>query len=210
MSSQSHIRVLLAEDDAMVSEMIKGQLGEIGCTVAGEASNGARALELAEALRPDVVLMDIKMPDMDGLETTRRLMKGHPVPVVVLTAYDTPELVEEASEVGVGGYLVKPTSARELERAIMIARARFHDMMELRRKNTELEEALAWVKQLSGLLPICASCKKIRDDEGYWHQVEVYIRDHSEAQFSHGLCPDCMTKLYPTLFEDEDTGGESP
>jgi PAS domain S-box-containing protein len=60
-----------------------------------------------------------------------------------------------------------------------------------------LQTALAQVKKLSGLLPICSSCKQIRDDEGYWHQVEVYIRDHSEVQFSHGICPDCMMKLYP-------------
>ena len=67
----------------------------------------------------------------------------------------------------------------------------------------ELQEALARVKMLSGLLPICASCKKIRDDKGYWHQVEVYVRDHSEAEFSHGLCPDCAKKLYPEYYEDD-------
>jgi hypothetical protein len=61
----------------------------------------------------------------------------------------------------------------------------------------ELQEALTMVKLLSGLLPICASCKKIRDDKGYWTQIESYIRDHSEAEFSHGICPDCMKKLYP-------------
>lgn len=63
----------------------------------------------------------------------------------------------------------------------------------------ELQEALAQVKTLSGLLPICANCKKIRDDQGYWHNVEVYVRDHSEARFSHGICPECMTKLYPLV-----------
>jgi len=63
----------------------------------------------------------------------------------------------------------------------------------------ELQEALTMVKPLSGLLPICASCKKIRDDKGYWTQIESYIRDHSEAEFSHGICPDCMKKLYPEI-----------
>jgi nitrate/nitrite-specific signal transduction histidine kinase len=67
---------------------------------------------------------------------------------------------------------------------------------------TELQEALKNVKQLTGLLPICANCKKIRDDTGYWHQVEVYVRDHSEAEFSHGICPNCMKILYPELDED--------
>ena len=67
----------------------------------------------------------------------------------------------------------------------------------------ELQEALAKVKTLSGFLPICASCKKIRDDKGYWNQIETYIRDHSEAEFSHGLCPDCMKKLYGDFFKEE-------
>lgn len=66
----------------------------------------------------------------------------------------------------------------------------------------ELQAALAEVKTLSGLLPICASCKKIRDDQGYWHQIEVYIRDHSEADFSHGICPDCARKLYPDYYPE--------
>jgi hypothetical protein len=68
---------------------------------------------------------------------------------------------------------------------------------ELKKKNTELKTALSQVKTLSGFLPICASCKKIRDDNGYWNQIESYIRNHSEAEFSHGICPDCAQKLYP-------------
>lgn len=69
----------------------------------------------------------------------------------------------------------------------------------LRYEKEKLEEALAKVKKLSGLLPICASCKKIRDDKGYWNQIETYIRDHSEAEFSHSICPECAKKLYPDL-----------
>jgi len=74
--------------------------------------------------------------------------------------------------------------------------------MELRRLNAELQDALAQVKTLSGLLPICSSCKKIRDDEGYWTQLEAYIQEHSDILFSHGLCPDCAKKLYPEIFGD--------
>ncbi len=68
---------------------------------------------------------------------------------------------------------------------------------------TQLQQALAQVKRLSGLFPICASCKKIRDDQGYWQQVEEYIRDHSEAEFSHSICPDCARKLYPEFYADK-------
>lgn len=75
------------------------------------------------------------------------------------------------------------------------------DLNERRRLIEELQKALGEVKQLSGILPICASCKKIRDDQGYWEQIESYIRDHSEAQFSHGICPECVKKLYPEQAE---------
>lgn len=75
---------------------------------------------------------------------------------------------------------------------------------ELARRNQELEEALAEVKQLQGIIPICASCKKIRDDQGFWHQVEAYVQAHSGAEFSHGLCPDCMKKLYPEIWAEEE------
>ena len=70
-------------------------------------------------------------------------------------------------------------------------------------QNNELERALSEIKRLRGILPICAECKRIRDDAGYWHQVELYIREHSEAEFSHSICPDCMRKLYPEFMEGE-------
>ena len=69
----------------------------------------------------------------------------------------------------------------------------------LRREKDKLQKALAKVETLSGLLPICSSCKKILDDKGYWQQIESYVRDHSEAEFSHGICPECAKKLYPDL-----------
>jgi len=67
----------------------------------------------------------------------------------------------------------------------------------------KLQESLKKVKQLSGFIPICASCKKIRDDKGYWNQVEKYVSEHSEAEFSHGICPECMKKLYPEFVDDK-------
>ena len=70
---------------------------------------------------------------------------------------------------------------------------------------TELQSAIEHIKTLRGIIPICASCKKIRDDKGYWQQVEAYVSRHTEAQFSHGVCPDCMKKLYPEFCEDKET-----
>jgi AmiR/NasT family two-component response regulator len=200
MSQGKKVRVLMAEDDPLVSEMIRGTLEDLGYTVVGEAIDGRQAVELTGVLQPDVILMDIEMPGVNGIEATQQIYETHPTPVVMLTAYETPTLVQQASVAGVGAYLVKPPKARELERAIIIAMARFDDLMKLRRLNEELQAARAKVKMLSGLLPICASCKKIRDDKGYWQQVEVYIQDHSEAEFTHGFCPDCLAKLYPDYF----------
>lgn len=193
--------VLIVDDDPLVSEMIRGVLEDLGYYIAGEASNGSEAVELTQRLHPDLILMDIEMPAVNGIEAARQIFQICPTPVVMLTAYETPALVEEASTTGIGAYLIKPPRPRELERAITVTMARFNDMMILRRMNEELEAALARVKTLHGLLPICASCKKIRDDHGYWQQVEVFIRDHSEADFTHGLCPECLIKIYPEFYE---------
>jgi len=139
MNGQKGIRVLIVEDDYLVSKMVKGLLKETGYIVVGEAMDGLKAIEMTESLRPDVVLMDIEMPDMDGIEATRLICERCPTPVVALTAYETEELVNKASEAGVGAYLVKPPKPREVERAITIAMARFGDMMELRHLNAELQ-----------------------------------------------------------------------
>ena len=218
MTVQRDTQVLIVEDAPLVGEMIQGVLEDIGYTVVGKAIDGLQAIEMTESLRPDVVLMDIEMPNMDGIEATRQIHEFCPTPVVVLTAHEKPELVEGASAAGVGAYLLKPPDARGMERAIAIAMARFDDLMELRRLNAELQagnearerlilelqDAFDQVKTLSGLLPICSSCKKIRDDEGYWNELEVYIQEHSEAVFSHGLCPECAKKLYPEIFGDDE------
>ena len=201
---QSHnIRVLIVEDDFLVGETVRGVLEDIGYQIIGRAMNGLQAVEMTQTLRPDIVLMDLQMPDMDGIDATRRIQENSPAPIVALTAYDTPELVEKASQAGVGAYLLKPPNGKELERAITIALARFDDMVELRRLNKELQDALDQVQTLSGLLPICSSCKKIRDEENHWQPLEVYIRDRSEAEFTHSLCPDCAKKLYPDYYKPE-------
>ena len=125
--------------------------------------------------------------------------------MITLSAYDESkvlEMLEKASAIGVGAFLGKPPKVRELGQAIVIARARFGDLLSLRRANDllqrrtrELAEALAKIKTLRGLIPICASCKKIRSDKGYWQQLEEYITEHSEADFTHGFCPECLKHM---------------
>ncbi len=195
------MRVLIAEDDSLVADIIQNQLEVVGCTVVGKASDGYQAVEKSALLEPDIVLMDIEMPGQDGLEAARRIQESMPRPIVLLTAHDRPDFVARAGDVGVGGYIVKPTTPQELERTMAIAVARFADLVELRRLNAELRAALASVKKLSGMLPICASCKKIRDDKGYWQAVEAYLMEHTDALFSHGCCPECRQKLYPEFIQ---------
>jgi PleD family two-component response regulator len=174
------------------------------------ASNGRMALTAAQIAPPHLILLDIMMPELDGYQVCEALKaeeKTRHIPVIFISAlHETEEIVRGFTAGGVD-YITKPFQAEEVL-------ARVHNHLSLRKlqqeleeknqqlqaQNEHLQEALANVKTLSGLLPICANCKKIRDDEGYWHIVEAYIRDHSDASFSHGICPDCMQELYPAHY----------
>ncbi len=150
MKSQRNVRVLIAEDDYLSGEMIKELLERMTYTVVGEATDGLEAFEMAQSLQPDVVLMDIEMPGVNGIEATRLIVENWeecPTPVVMLTAYETEDLVAKASAAGAGAYLVKPPDAGAMKRAITVAMARFDDMMALRQTNRRLEETLAELKE---------------------------------------------------------------
>jgi len=147
MKTTNTLRVLIAEDDYLVGEMIEGLLQEMGYAVVGKATSGLEAIEMTCDQRPDVVLMDIKMPKLDGIQATRRVYERCPTPVVIISAYETPELIAQASQAGAGDYLIKPPNARQLERAITIATARFNDIMALRRFNADLDAYAQTVAQ---------------------------------------------------------------
>ena len=191
------VRVLIAEDDGLVATVIRAELEARGLTVVGTAPNGRRAVAMVQELKPDVVLMDIAMPEMDGIAAANVIQQGCPTPVVILSAHDETAMVQAATAAGVGAFVVKPPDADELERAITIAVARHADLMKLRRLNQDLQQALAEVKTLQGLLPICCSCKKIRDDAGYWSEVEIYVAQKTAVKFTHGYCPKCIEKYFP-------------
>jgi CheY-like chemotaxis protein len=168
------------------------------------AMDGAQALDMVRVEPPDLVLLDVMMPGMDGLEVCRRL-KAHPatceLPVIFLTALAEPEDLEEGFRLGAVDYVTKPFRGGEL-----LARVATHVNLKRalareRELRLHLEASLAQVKTLSGLLPICAKCKKIRDDNGYWNQLESFISDHSDADFTHGIGPECSHALYPEMDE---------
>jgi two-component system, response regulator PdtaR len=133
MSDRTRGRVLLADDETLIRMGMRAILQDLGHVVVGEAEDGQQAVQQVAALDPDVVIMDVKMPVMDGLEATRRIMATHPVPIIVLTAYSQYGLVEEAADAGVLAYLMKPVRESDVGPAIEVARARFAELQWLRR-----------------------------------------------------------------------------
>jgi len=212
MSESNKIRILVVEDEHLVRESLIESFQSMGYEVAGQASNGDEAIRLAQSQNPDLIFMDIKMPEMDGIEAARRIQEFREIPVVLITAYESENLIQKASDAGVVSYLMKPPTVTEIHRNVTIAMARHQDRMKLKQLNRELtertqalESALREVHVLRGILPICANCKKIRNDDGYWEKVESYLEKHSDVSFTHGFCPDCEQTLYKD-FLHKDSG----
>lgn len=160
----------------------------------------------------DLILMDVLMPDIDGVAACRQIkQQAHlrDIPIIMVTAQTDTNNLKDAFSAGAMDYINKPVNGVELLARVSSALRLKSEMdcrkereAELCRKNEELQRALREVKVLRGLIPICASCKKIRNDGGFWQQLEEYIGEHSEAEFSHGLCQPCLKKLYPGVYQD--------
>lgn len=166
------------------------------------ATSGREALAIAASHRPDLILLDIMMPEMDGYEVCRRLKSSEElkdIPVLFLTALSEYNDELRGLEIGAVDYITKPFKTAVVKRRIETHLALKRKTDQLARSNAELREALENVRALSGLLPICSKCKKIRDDQGYWKHVETYISLHSDVLFSHGYCPECATKAMDDL-----------
>ena len=170
----------------------------------------------------DIVVSDLKLPDGSGLQILWTQKKISPDSDFILVTGDaTLETAVEAVNEGAFAYHVKPLDIEALKASVRNALRQQRlesdqkvllqnvqqinedlkqSVAQLDKKNQELRDALDKVKLLSGLLPICASCKKIRNDEGYWNEIESYIAQHSEADFTHGICPDCVRTLYPEAY----------
>jgi AmiR/NasT family two-component response regulator len=191
MTSPKHTaKLLIVDDDALVRIMVRGTLEKLGYKVVGEAADGEEACRMTEELRPDLVLMDIHMENVDGVEATRRINAQWPTPVVLLTAYESTALVEWASEAGVVGYVIKPPTSRELERAIMIGLARFPHGQDFRRIKEELAAVKLEVEGLRALLPICSACRSPRTEESYLATVRRYVDEHA-AELGACRCSKC-------------------
>lgn len=136
------LRIVLADDEFLIRMDLKELLHELGHQVVGDAATGEAALRMVQKLRPDMAILDIKMEKMDGIKVAKLISGQKICPVLLLTAYSEQELVQRALDAGVMGYLVKPVSEKELEPALKICRARFLDLLALKRKKVTLKETL--------------------------------------------------------------------
>ncbi len=191
------MRVLIAEDDP-VSQRVLSLTLEMWGHQSVPTSSGTEAWEALQAPdAPRLAILDWMMPGLDGVDICRRLRQPgntRPPYVILLTARDDHADLIRGFEAGADDYVTKPFDRDELRVRVQVG-VRVLDLQDdLARRVAELEDALAQVKQLRGLLPICSYCKKIRNDKDYWEQMETYVSEHSAATFSHGICPSCLAE----------------
>jgi DNA-binding response OmpR family regulator len=207
------MRILIAEDDAVSRRRLEATLQKWGYEVLA-VEDGLAAWEVLQGeMPPPLAILDWMMPGMDGIEVCRKVRErspSRPLYIIVLTARGSREDVVAGLQAGGDDYVTKPFDREELHARVRVGLRVLQLQMNLAARVRELEEALASVKQLQGLLPICSYCKKIRDDQNYWQQVEGYISEHSEAVFSHGICPDCFEKFVKPELNKLKSAGEKP
>jgi DNA-binding response OmpR family regulator len=197
------MRILIAEDDPVSRRVLETTLARWGHEVVVTCDGAEAWAALSGDDAPPLAILDWMMPGMDGVDVCRRVRQIHtatPPYLILLTAKGGKEDIVTGIESGANDYLTKPFHRDELRVRVNVGLHIVELQMSLAGRVRELEAALAKVRQLQGILPICSYCKKIRDDQNYWQQVEGYISDHSEAEFSHSVCPSCYeTVVTPAL-----------
>jgi CheY-like chemotaxis protein len=207
------VAILLVDDRPENLLALEGLLESLAVNIV-KATSGNEALGLMLEHDFALVLLDVQMPVMDGFETAE-LMRGtektRQVPIIFVTAISKEKQhVFKGYEAGAVDYLFKPIVPEFLRTKVRVFCELFqqkniirNQLQEIEEKNELLQKRLDEIKQLRGILPICAKCKKIRNDKGFWEMIEVYIGEHSDAEFSHGLCPECAKNLYPDFYSEE-------
>ena len=193
------VTVLVVDDDRDMLRLLSDTLTGQGYRVQ-VADSGEMALASVVASPPELILLDIMMPGMNGYEVLRWLKEretGCDIPIIFLSALNQTVRRVEGLKLGAIDFISKPFQTEELLARMQIHLEAHRLRVRIEQQRDELCSTLAKVKILRGLLPICARCKKIRDDDGDWNQIETYIREHSEAEFSHGICPECTPALFP-------------
>ena len=207
--------VLVADDLDVNRKLLRSLLTADGYDVI-DAADGTEAFQILQGANgPIVGLIDWEMPGMEGIEVCRQIRAipdGPPIYLILLTVRDSKQDIVAGLKGGANDYITKPFDKTELLARVGIGKQMVQLQQALTERVAELGEALLSVKQLGGLLPICSYCKKIRDDQNYWTQVESYVTKHSDAKFSHSICPQCYEDIIkPQMVQlGVDPDGELP
>jgi phosphoserine phosphatase RsbU/P len=198
------MHVLIAEDDRVTGEILARTLQRWSYSTT-VVSDGAQAWNrLKMATDPTLAILDWMMPEMDGPDVCRHVRRELPLAnmyLLLVTARESRGDVVAGLDAGADDYIIKPFDPEELRARVAVGTRVLGLQQKLAERVEELQTALSNVKQLRGLLPICSYCKRIRGDDQYWQQVEGYVAAHSDAQFSHGICPPCYEKVSAEIDE---------
>jgi sigma-B regulation protein RsbU (phosphoserine phosphatase) len=190
------MKVLIAEDEFVSSALLQNHLRAWGYTPIA-VGNGSEALDiLMGSDAPELALIDWLMPSLTGLEVCQQVRQfDKPVPpyIILVTGRNRKEDIIQGLRAGAQDYVTKPFDEEELRARVDVGRRMIELQQQLAKRVAELEEAGKRITQLHGLLPMCRRCRKVRDDGGYWSEVETYITRNFDAKFSEGLCPECYT-----------------
>jgi DNA-binding response OmpR family regulator len=192
------MKILIAEDNPVSRRVLEATLEKFGhqVVVADDGAQAWTALQRADA--PSLAILDWMMPELDGVEICRRVREtptSTPPYIILLTAKSERTDVVAGLDAGANDYLTKPFDRAELRARVQVGVQVLELQKNLADRVTELEDALAQVKQLQALLPICSYCKNIRDEQNYWQQLDSYLMEHADVMFSHGICPDCYQNV---------------
>ncbi len=201
---EEKVKVLIVDDEPMILDLLGNYL-EFSDFQTEKANDGKECLETAKLFKPDLILLDFSMPGMSGLDVLKAIKQEESdIAVIMVTGVGDLDMAIQCMKAGAYDFLEKPVKLKQLgisinnaleKRSLIIGKKRL--TMELKIKNEKLEKTLKEIKTLKGLIPICANCKKIYNDKGDWEVLETYLRNHSEAEFSHDICHDCTKELYP-------------
>ncbi|MFN2452724.1 MAG: response regulator transcription factor [Pyrinomonadaceae bacterium] len=197
------MKILIAEDNVVSRRVLQLTLTNRGHEVVVAQDGNEAWAELQKEDAPQLAVLDWMMPGIDGVELCRRIRqmpKETPTYIILLTAKSSKEEIVEGLDAGANDYVTKPFDRNELRARVQVGETVLRLEKALAERVRELEGALIQVKQLQGILPICSYCKNVRDDQNYWQKVESYVSNHSEASFSHSICPQCYeTVVKPDL-----------
>ena len=198
------MKILIAEDDSVTRRALEAALVKWGydALVTSDGNEAWNALQQKE--KPKLAILDWMMPGMDGIEICRKVREipdFEPLYIIMLTVRERNEDIVAGLQAGADDYVTKPFDYEELRARVQVGIRIIRLEADLRDRVKKLECALSKVNQLQGLLPICTYCRKVRDDQNYWHQVEIYVTEHSDAQFSHTYCPECHNRFVKPQLE---------